>query len=183
MQRRRWLAWGRADEDGAIDLLSRPVWHRLRRLSLQPWRPWCRRCMRRGGLSVVLVDCPGASRPSEERHYQSKQRRLSIEGDGIGWSVGTVRGLAGRSSTCIQRMQQHVPSQPTYGYTVQPQGAGLSFRDGSKLRNTFARAVASPALSVELTAHCFQIPHPPSLHHLHHPSNLQITSPQGSRTD
>lgn len=33
-----------------------------------------------------------------------------------------------------------------YGYTVQPQRAGLSFRDGNKLCNTFARAVVSPAL-------------------------------------
>lgn len=72
---------------------------------------------------MVIVEClAGASRPSEERHYQSEQRRLSIEGDGIGWSR---RHGPGFSRTllppAIQRMMQHVPSQPTYGYTVQPQ--------------------------------------------------------------
>lgn len=62
---------------------------------------------------MVIVEClAGASRPSEERHYQSKQRRLSIEGDGIGWSGRDGPGFNRRCFACIQRMQQHVPSQP-----------------------------------------------------------------------
>lgn len=53
----------------------------------EKWRKDC--------LSVVLVDCPGASRPSEERHYQSEQaeRRLPIEGDGIGWKRSARSGV------------------------------------------------------------------------------------------
>lgn len=66
--------WARADWESlsdvsTVDLLTKPSWHRLRRLSLQPWRPWCRRCMRCGWVSVIVVECRGAGRPSRrERH-------------------------------------------------------------------------------------------------------------------
>lgn len=72
---------------------------------------------------MVIVEClAGASRPSEERHYQSEQRRLSIEGDGIGWSG---RHGPGFSRTLLPRAYKACsstyPASFMYGYNVQPQ--------------------------------------------------------------